>query len=73
MILFLSMFFMMLDAAIPPKGYFFVRETLPWILVVAIVIIAAVVLIHTLKKRKRRQTAASSAKPEENTREKTAE
>ena len=65
MIVFPNRFFMLLDAAIPPKGYFFVRETLPWILVAAILIIAAVLLFHTLKKRKRRQTAASSVKPQE--------
>ncbi len=73
MILFLSRFFMLLDAALPPKGYFFVRETLPWILVVAILIIAAVVLIHTLKKRRSRKMAAASAKPGKDAEGKTAE
>ena len=49
-----STLFILLDAALPPKGYFFVRETLPWILVVAILI----TLQHMIKDR---ESAASGS------------
>ena len=54
---------LLLDAALPPKGYFFVRETLPWILV-AVLIVAAVLLVYLLMRRRRRQAAAAARKPE---------
>ena len=63
MISFLSAVRLLLDAALPPKGYFFVRETLPWILV-AVLIIAAVLLVYLLMRRRRRRSADAARKRE---------